>query len=162
MWTPYCPSSQLVSASNESIQAHHTSSDDLQTENIEFTLENTILTGSCRVSVSHANIHAFTWIYLEDNTHKFLYFACLLAGSVCFWCIQQPSWRWPQLLQPLRPAVRWTSFSSWDEVSCHECVYSFLTLLLWLFLLVNSSFLFVDKTIRIDVEFCLCKLIFSF
>ncbi len=42
---------QLVSATDTLIQAHHSSSD-FQVESIELTLQTTILTGSCRVSVS--------------------------------------------------------------------------------------------------------------
>lgn len=53
---------QLVSATKESIQAHHTSSDKTQVESLEFDLHTTVLTSSCRVSVSHADAHILTWI----------------------------------------------------------------------------------------------------
>eukprot|EP00064_Thunnus_orientalis_P014312 superscaffoldBa00002466_g14354 len=46
----------LVSATNTSIQAHHTSPDNLHIESIEFTLHTTILTGSCRVAAQSASL----------------------------------------------------------------------------------------------------------
>lgn len=50
---------QLVSATKESIQAHHTSADKTQVESLEFDLHTTVLTSSCRVSVSHTCVHIF-------------------------------------------------------------------------------------------------------
>ncbi|KAM3604358.1 uncharacterized protein V6R79_009972 [Siganus canaliculatus] len=46
----------LVSATNESIEAHHTSSDNLHIQIIEFTLHTTVLTNSCRVSAQSASL----------------------------------------------------------------------------------------------------------
>ncbi|KAL7386463.1 hypothetical protein ABVT39_008801 [Epinephelus coioides] len=46
----------LVSATDEEIEAHHTSSDSVHVESIEFTLHTTILTGSCRVSAQSASL----------------------------------------------------------------------------------------------------------
>lgn len=56
----YCPPFQLISAINDTIEAQHTTLGNLQVENIEFNLQTTILTGSCRVTVSHTNIQPFT------------------------------------------------------------------------------------------------------
>uniref|UniRef100_A0A3B4YC11 Uncharacterized protein n=1 Tax=Seriola lalandi dorsalis TaxID=1841481 RepID=A0A3B4YC11_SERLL len=46
----------LLSATNSSIHAHHTSPDNLHVESIEFTLHRTMLTSSCRVSAQSASV----------------------------------------------------------------------------------------------------------
>ncbi|KAI3374850.1 hypothetical protein L3Q82_021388, partial [Scortum barcoo] len=78
---PRCLLLQLVSATNASIQAHHTSSDKLHVESIELTLHTTILTASCRVSVSHTDIQPLSLL---------LYYS--------------PAFLMMALLQPARPA----------------------------------------------------------
>lgn len=51
---------QVVSATNQSIKANHTSPDGLQCENITLSLSPTVLTGGCRVSVSICDANSLT------------------------------------------------------------------------------------------------------
>ncbi|KAG8014243.1 hypothetical protein GBF38_016667 [Nibea albiflora] len=53
---PYCPPFQLISAINDTIKAQHTTMGNLQVENIEFSLQTTILTGSCRVTAQSTSL----------------------------------------------------------------------------------------------------------
>ncbi|KAM6990047.1 uncharacterized protein LKV04_009620 [Tautogolabrus adspersus] len=68
----------LVSATNESIHAHHTSSDKLHVESIEFTLHTTILTGSCRVSAQSSSL---TFTSLLDDGLNYCNLHDLLTAS---------------------------------------------------------------------------------
>uniref|UniRef100_A0A8C4NQA6 Uncharacterized protein n=1 Tax=Dicentrarchus labrax TaxID=13489 RepID=A0A8C4NQA6_DICLA len=68
----------LVSADKKSIHAHHTSSGNLQVENIEFTLNTTILTNSCRVSAQSASL---TFSSLLDDGLNYCNLHDLLTAS---------------------------------------------------------------------------------
>ncbi|CAK6974676.1 hypothetical protein GBF38_016667 [Scomber scombrus] len=68
----------IVSATNTSIQAHHTSPDNLHVESLEFTLQTTILTGSCRVNAQSASL---TFSSLLDGGLNYCNLYDLLTAS---------------------------------------------------------------------------------
>ncbi|KAM8727234.1 uncharacterized protein AB9X84_001015 isoform 1-T4 [Acanthopagrus schlegelii] len=70
----------LVSATKESIQAHHTSADKTQVESLEFDLHTTVLTGSCRVSAQSTSLE-FTSL-LDDGLNYCNLYDLLTASGL--------------------------------------------------------------------------------
>ncbi|KAE8290784.1 hypothetical protein D5F01_LYC10374 [Larimichthys crocea] len=69
----------LISAINDTIEAQHTTLGNLQVENIEFNLQTTILTGSCRVTAQSTSL-AFSSHLDSDLNYCNLYDLLTASG----------------------------------------------------------------------------------